>query len=93
MAMTTLETRRLAEIRTEIEQIEHRLGTSHALGDSHSSQGISATFNDNDRWRRRLSLLRGLRDQIEAKEAGEAIPPAPGVNLSYYRPDNCRTSV
>lgn len=93
MSLTAVESRRLAEIRTEIDQIEHRLGTSHALGDSHSSQGISSTFNDNDRWRRRLGLLRSLRDQLEAKEAGDPIPPPPGVVRSYYRPDNTRLSV
>jgi hypothetical protein len=90
MPLTAAQTRRLAEVRCEIDQIEHRLGTSHALGDSHTSQGISATFNDNQRWRNRLSVLRGLRDRLEAVENGEEIPPPPGMNLSYYRPDTGR---
>jgi hypothetical protein len=82
------ESRRLSEITTEIAQIEHRLGVSHALGDTSSSQGISATFNDNARWRSRLDLLRRMRDQLEAKQSGETLPPIPSVNLSFYRPDN-----
>lgn len=93
MALTTAQTRRLAEVRAEIDQIEHRLGVSHALGDSHSSQGISATFNDNARWRSRLSILRGIRDRLEAVDAGEDVPPPPGTNLSYYQPDTARISV
>jgi hypothetical protein len=90
MALTAQEQRRLAETRAEIDQIEHRLGASHALGDSHSSQGISSTFNDNARWRTRLGLLRAVRERLEAKQAGEPLPPAPGVNLSYYRPETGR---
>lgn len=84
--LTAAETRRLSETLAEIDQIEHRLGVSHALGDSSSSQGISTTYNENQRWRNRLSLLRSIRDQLEAKQAGETALPAPGVLLSYYRP-------
>lgn len=90
MALTTAETRRLAEVTAEIDQIEHRLGVSHALGDSHSAQGISTTFNDNARWRSRLTILRNIRDMLEAKDQGQTLPPPPGVNLSYYRPENGR---
>jgi hypothetical protein len=86
MALTAAETRRLQEVLAEIAQIEQRLAVSHGLGDSHSSQGISATFNENQKWRGQLSILRRLRDQLEAKDAGEPIPPAPGVTVSIYRP-------
>lgn len=86
MALTAAETRRLAEVTAEITQIEQRLAVSHGLGDSHSSQGISATFSDNAQWRNRLSLLRAVRDQLEAKQAGEAIPAPMGVNVSSYWP-------
>ncbi len=93
MALTAAQTRRLEEVRSEIDQIEHRLGVSHALGDSHSAQGIAATFNDNQKWRSRLNVLRALRDQLEAVEADEALPPPPGVNISYYRPDTGRITL
>ena len=85
MALTAAETRRLQEVRDEIDQIEARLRVAHGLGDSHSSQGISATFNDNPQWRNRLSILRRIRDQLEAKQQGDDIPPPPGVTYSYYR--------
>lgn len=84
MALTIYESRRLAEIEQEIGQIENRLSVSHGLGDSHSAQGISTTFNDNPRWRNRLTLLRRMREQYEAKAAGEQMPPIPGRNVSNY---------
>lgn len=86
MALSARETRRLAEVTDEISQIENRLRVSHGLGDSHSSQGLSATFNDNAQWRNRLSLLRSVRDALEAKQAGECPPPAPGVTVTRYIP-------
>jgi len=84
MALTAQQTRRLAEIEEEIGQIENRLAVSHGLGDSHSAQGISTSFNDNPRWRNRLTLLRRMREQYEAINAGEEIPAVPGRNLSNY---------
>jgi hypothetical protein len=84
MALTAQQTRRLAEIDEEIGQIENRLAVSHGLGDSHSAQGISTSFNDNPRWRNRLTLLRRMREQYEAINADEEIPAAPGRNLSNY---------
>ena len=84
MALTAQQTRRLAEIEEEIRQIENRLAVSHGLGDSHSAQGISTSFNDNPRWRNRLTLLRRMREQYEAINADETIPAAPGRNLSNY---------
>lgn len=86
MSLTTRQTRRLQEVRDEICQLEQRLRVSHGLGDSHSSQGISATFNDNPQWRNRLSLLRTVRDQLEALQAGETLPPVPGVTVTRYIP-------
>ncbi len=86
MSLTTAQTRRLEEVLTEISQIENRLAVSHGLGDSHSSQGVSATFNDNAMWRNRLSLLRTVRDALEAMQAGEPVPPAPGVTVTRYIP-------
>lgn len=86
MALTAAQTRRLQEVEDEIAQIEQRLRVSHGLGDSHSSQGISASFSDNREWRAALSTLRRLRDQLIALRDGEPIPPAPGVVLSDYRP-------
>lgn len=86
MALTTHETRRLAEIEQEIAQIENRLAVSHGLGDSHSAQGISTSFSDNPRWRNRLTLLRRMREQYEAKAADETMPPIPGRNVSNYIP-------
>lgn len=77
-------------MQAEISQIEHRLAVSHGLGDSHSSQGISASFNDNAQWRNRLGQLRQLRDKLEALQAGERLPPAPGVTVTRYVPTtNC----
>ena len=87
MSLTAAQTRRLQEVQDEICQLEQRLRVSHGLGDSHSSQGVTATFNDNPQWRNRLSLLRNIRDQLEALQAGEVLPAPPGVNLSYYRPE------
>lgn len=84
--LTAAENRRLAEVLAEIDQIDHRLGVSHALGDSSSSQGISTTYNDNASWRNRLSILRSIRDLLEAKQEGKQPPLPPGVLLSYYRP-------
>lgn len=84
--MTARQTRRLQEVQTEICQIEQRLAVSHGLGDSHSSQGVSATFNENPQWRNRLSLLRNVRDSLEALQAGETPPPAPGVTVTRYVP-------
>ena len=86
MALTASQTRRLAEIEEEIAQVSNRLAVSHGLGDSHSAQGISSTFNDNPRWRNRLTLLRRMREQYEAIATGDDIPPPPGVNQSYYFP-------
>jgi len=86
VALTARQTRRLQEVRDEICQIEQRLAVSHGLGDSHSSQGVSATFNDNAQWRNRLSLLRNVRDALEALQAGECAPPAPGVTVTHYIP-------
>lgn len=87
MALTASQTRRLAEIEEEIQQVSNRLAVSHGLGDSHSAQGISSTFNDNPRWRNRLTLLRRMREQYEAIAAGDDIPSPPGVNQSYYLPN------
>lgn len=88
MALTARQTRRLQEVSDEIGQIERRLAVGHGLGDSHSSQGISASYNDNLEWRNRLSTLRQIRDQLEALRDGEPIPPAPGVTVSFYQPTN-----
>lgn len=86
MALTALESLRLRDLETEICQIENRLAVSHGLGDSHSSQGLSATFNDNAQWRNRLSLLRAARDRLKSKQSGEDLPPPPGLTLSDYSP-------
>lgn len=86
MALTAAETRRLQEVTDEISQLENRLRVSHGLGDSHSSQGLSATFSDNPSWRNRLSLLRSIRDQLEAKRDGDPVPGAAGINVSRYVP-------
>jgi hypothetical protein len=87
MALTAQQTRRLAEIEEEIGQIENRLAVSHGLGDSHSAQGISTSFNDNPRWRNKLTLLRRMREQYLAIAAGGEIPAPSGINLSNYVPE------
>ena len=87
MALTPSQTRRLAEIEAEIGQLENRLAVVHGLGDSHSAQGISASFSDNPRWQSRLTLLRRMREQYEAIAADETIPPPPGRNVSNYIPE------
>lgn len=86
MPLTRNESRRLQEVIDEIQQVESRLRVSHGIGDSSSSQGISTSFSDNPQWRNRLSILRVLRNQLEAKDAGEPIPSAPGVTVSCYVP-------
>lgn len=86
MALTAAQTRKLQEVQDEICQIENRLRVGHGLGDSHSSQGLSATFNDNLKWRGQLSSLRALRDKLEAIRDGTPLPPAPGVTVSRYVP-------
>lgn len=86
MALTAAQTRRLQEVQDEICQLENRLRVSHGLGDSHSSQGLSATFNDNIKWRNQLSNLRRLRDQLEAIRDGLPLPPPPGVTVTRYVP-------
>lgn len=87
MPLNAQQTRRLAEINTQISQIENRLAVSAGLGDSHSSQGVSATFNDSFKWNSQLSLLRSLRDRLEALRDGTQLPPPIGTNLSVYRPE------
>lgn len=84
MSLTARETENLHEIETEIAQIEHRLSAAHGLGDSHSSQGVSANFTDLRYWRSALTQLRRRRDQLEAKRDGQPIPPAAGVTVSRY---------
>jgi len=86
MALTTEETLRLAEVTVEITQLENRLNVSHALGDNHSAQGISTSFSNNPEWRNRLTLLRSVRNRLNAIDAGTPLPPPPGVNLSFYSP-------
>lgn len=86
MALTPAEQTRLDEVEAEISQIESRLAVSHGLGDSHSSQGVSANFSENFRWRQQLSCLRAVRDRLIAKQTGDAAPPKPGVTLSNYWP-------
>jgi hypothetical protein len=87
MALTASQSVRLAEIEEEIGQIQNRLAVSHGLGDSHSSQGVSATFNDNPRWRNKLTLLRRMREQYLAIAAADEIPAPSGINLSNYVPE------
>ncbi len=79
--LTAAENRELDEVRTEIAQIEHRLGTSHAAGDTGNIQGQSHTFQDNQKWRRRLSLLRARRNQLEALDAGQRTAPRTDIIL------------
>lgn len=86
MALTPIEQQRLDDILAEISQIESRLAVAHGLGDSHSSQGVSATFSDNMQWRKQLSYLRAARDRLVAKQTGDVIPAKPGLNLSNYCP-------
>jgi len=86
MGLTPQQARRLDEVNTEIASIERRLAVSHGLGDSHSSQGISATFNQNIEWSKRLPLLRNFRDRLECIRDGLPLPPVSGTNLSYYFP-------
>jgi hypothetical protein len=86
MPLTSYEQMRLDEVQVEIAQIEARLAVVHGLGDTHSSQGVSASFTDTMRWRQQLSNLRSLRNKLVAKQNGERLPPRPGANLSYYSP-------
>ena len=90
MPLNAADTRRLDEITNEICQIEQRLAVGHGLGDSHSSQGISATFNNNTEWRNRLSLLRNMRNRLEAVRDNLPLPPIAGTNLSTYLPTVAR---
>jgi hypothetical protein len=86
MPLTVRESLKLQEIQAEISQIENRLAVSHGLGDSHSSQGLNASFSENMRWRSALSTLRAARDRLLMKEAGETHERVPGVNISNYWP-------
>jgi hypothetical protein len=89
MALTASQTRRLADIETSIAQCEHVLAVTTGVGSSHSSQGISSSFSDQQirRAASELPVLRRVREQYEAIAAGEAIPPPPGINLSNYIPE------
>ena len=84
--LTARESRRLAEVCAEIDMLDHRINSAHALGDSSSRQGISTTFNDVLGWSKRRDELRAIRDALEARQAGETAKQ-PGVNVMFYRAD------
>lgn len=70
MALTANQTTELAEILTEITQLENRFAVIHGLGDNNSSGGLTTSFADNANWQRRLNLLRVRRNQLVAMRDG-----------------------
>jgi hypothetical protein len=85
MALTASQQRRLDEVRSEIDQLDHRIAVAHGLGDSSSVQGTTASFTDVPGWTKRRDQLRRLRDNLEAIEAGDPPPANTGILLSRWR--------
>ncbi|MBC2602076.1 hypothetical protein [Puniceicoccus vermicola] len=68
----------LAEIEEEITLIKRRFNIAHSLGDSNSAKGISATFSDQQFWRKELQKLRARkRYYTQLKAFREGAGPAP----------------
>ena len=78
--------RELAEITTELAQLDHRLAVSNGLGDSHSSGGISTSFSNNLEYIKRRNLLRKRRNQLEAMRDGTSLPSMAelGITTANY---------
>jgi hypothetical protein len=83
MALSARQRRQLDDARVEVEQLSARIATAHGLGDSSSTLGTSYTYSASLEYvTRRRDQLRSLVDRLEALDAGEPLPPAPGILLS-----------
>lgn len=89
MALTAAQTTRLFEVETTIAQLENILAVTSGLGSSHSAQGMSNTFSDTQikMANAKLPQLRRIREQLNAIDADQEIPPPAGTNYSNYLPE------